>query len=106
MEDAVLMGLLSVTAQPQPRFNRENNCSADGGDGEALALVNEAAGTFGQSQDVIRLTENRSSKIANIQMLHSSCIIHWVPSFSALHRQEGKRINCLLLPNRMVLYDH
>lgn len=129
MEDGNLTGLLSVTPQPQPQFNRDNNCRplkttslcdsgyflhspdeesvfvfkiADGDYGEALALANEAAGTFGQSKDVLRLTENRSSKITDIQMLHSSCIIQLVPPFYALHRTEAKRINCLY----KLLFDH
>lgn len=79
----------------------------DGGDCEThLALVNEAAGTFGQKQDVLRLTDNRSSKITNIQMLHSSCIIHSVPSFFALHRIKGRRIICFSPPNGKVIFDH
>lgn len=68
-------------------------CRSIPGDGEALAWVNEAAGTFGRSQDVLKLTESRSSKITNIQMLHSSYIIHSLPSFLFIAQNLGKEVN-------------
>lgn len=80
---------------PLKRWWRVSVCVRESisGGGEAPAWVNEAAGTFGRSRNILRLTENGSSKITNIQMLHSSSIIHSIPSFLFIAQNRRKEVN-------------